>query len=174
MKFTIPNCLTMLRIIGAAILVFVAPFTPLFFVLYSITGVTDALDGAIARATKTDSPQGARLDSIADMLFYAVMLLKVFPVLLIRLPSGIWLLTAAALLIRITAYLIAAVKYRKFASLHTWLNKLTGLLVFAVPYLVLLPFAVPACYVVAIVAAISSLEEMTIHIRSSEYPQAFQ
>ena len=40
------------------------------------------LDGTIARATNSTSEFGARLDSISDLIFYAVMIVKFFPILL--------------------------------------------------------------------------------------------
>ena len=75
------NAITLLRISGTAVLLFLRPFSPAFFVVYTLTGVTDVLDGFVARKTGTASDFGAKLDSAADLLFYGVMLLKIFPVL---------------------------------------------------------------------------------------------
>ena len=84
------NAITLLRISGTAVLLFLRPFSPAFFVVYTLTGVTDVLDGFVARKTGTASDFGAKLDSAADLLFYGVMLLKIFPVLSVillhRLP----------------------------------------------------------------------------------------
>ena len=82
--------LTSLRILGAVILLFIQPLSAAFFVIYTLSGVSDAVDGTVARATHTSGEFGARLDSIADLLFYAVMLIKVFPVLWVKLPKSIW------------------------------------------------------------------------------------
>ena len=65
----IANFITVLRMAGTGMLLFTAPLTPAFYLLYTLCGVTDALDGIIARATKTASAFGARLDSIADLMF---------------------------------------------------------------------------------------------------------
>ena len=131
---TLPNLLTALRIAGAVCMIFMPPLTQAFFIIYTLCGVSDVLDGTIARARHSESDFGARLDSIADLLFYAVMLLRIFPVLWERLPRVIWLLVAIVLLMRAASYITAAVKYRRFASLHTLLNKLTGFGVFMIPY----------------------------------------
>lgn len=169
LKKNLPNIITSFRILGAAGLIFVAPLSAAFYVLYSLCGVTDAVDGAVARATGTASELGAKLDSIADLLFYAVMLVRIFPALWALLPRNLWYIVAAAVLIRIGAYLTAAFKYRRFASLHTPLNKVTGLFVFSVPYLIALPFGVIGCYCVSVAAVISSLQELVIHLKSKEY-----
>ena len=170
LKKNLPNIITSFRIFGAICLLFVAPLSVAFYALYTFCGLTDAVDGAIARAANATSELGAKLDSVADLLFYAVMLIRIFPVLWDLLPRNLWLIVLAAILIRLCSYFTVAVKYRRFASLHTRLNKVTGLLVFSVPYLIKLPFGVIGCYCAAVAGVISSLQELVIHLRSKEYP----
>ena len=67
------NVITLIRIGLAISLLFIRKYSPLFLILYSICGFTDILDGYIARKTKTESNFGARLDTIADLLFFIVM-----------------------------------------------------------------------------------------------------
>ena len=45
----VPNFITCIRILGTIILLFIDPFTTGFYVLYTFCGVTDVLDGLIAR-----------------------------------------------------------------------------------------------------------------------------
>ena len=163
------DILTLLRIAGTILLMFFRPLSAGFFWVYAMTGLTDALDGWIARKTKTASDFGARLDSVADLLFYTVILLRVFPVLWSTLPGIIWYAVAAVLVVRISAYLVAVIKYHRFASMHTYLNKLTGMAVFLVPIMLVTAFAVPFCWGVCAVAAASSLEELAIHLHSGAY-----
>ena len=110
-KTTLPNLITALRIAGTAGLLFTVPLTPLFFVIYTLCGLSDVLDGWLARHTGAASDFGARLDSIADLLFYTVMLVKLMPVLWQLLPGVFWALLGAVLLIRLCAYGVAAVRY---------------------------------------------------------------
>lgn len=165
----LPNFLTSLRIVGTLALLPIRPFSPLFYWVYTLTGLTDALDGLAARATHTASALGAKLDSAADLLFYAVMLLRILPELWRVLPGEIWFAVGFVLALRLTAYAVAAVKYRRFASLHTYGNKLTGLMVFAVPYFLPTAAAVPVCWAACMVGILSSGEELAIHLRSKEY-----
>lgn len=162
------NFITVLRMAGTGMLLFTAPLTPAFYLLYTLCGITDALDGAIARATKTASSLGAKLDSIADLLFYGVMLGKLMPLLWTKLPMGLWYLMGCVLLIRVTSYIVTAVKYGTFASLHTLLNKLTGLLVFLLPYFAAGPFIIASGWAAATVAGIASLEELVMHLLSEK------
>ena len=166
---TLPNMLTSLRILGAVILLFIQPLSAAFFVIYTLSGVSDAVDGTVARATHTSGEFGARLDSIADLLFYAVMLIKVFPVLWVKLPKSIWYFVLGIIVIRLCSYLTAFIKYKLFASLHTYLNKLTGLMLFMVPYVLMFNFTVEYCIAVAAVAGIGTVEEFIMHVFGKTY-----
>lgn len=130
-----------MRIAATVAMVFTEPLSAGFFVLYTFAGVTDVLDGFIARRTHTSSENGARLDSASDLLFYAAMIIRLFPRLFKMLPKRIWIYAAAAVIIRLGSYLAAFIKYKRFASLHTYMNKLTGAAVFFVPFLCFLPCA---------------------------------
>ena len=115
----LPNLITSLRIIGSFCLIFTRGFSPIFYVVYSICGITDVCDGFLARRTGTASEFGARLDSVADLLFYTVMMIKILPALVARLPGEIWYWVGGILILRLVSYLVAAVKFRCFASIHT-------------------------------------------------------
>lgn len=168
-KWNTADAVTFLRIAGTLLLVFLRPFSMVFFWVYALTGLTDALDGWIARKTKTVSDFGARLDSLADLLFYTVMLFRVFPFLWNTLPMDIWYGVAFILILRISAYGIAAVKYRRFASLHTCLNKVTGGAVFLVPFLLVTEYAAAYCRITCAIAAAAALEELVIHLLRQTY-----
>ena len=164
-----PNFVTGLRMVGTFLLLFTKAFSPAFYVVYSICGISDVLDGFLARRTGTASEFGARLDSVADLLFYTVMMIKILPALAVRLPGEIWYWVGGILILRLAAYLVAAVKFRCFASIHTYLNKLTGLCVFIIPYFMRLPFFVLFCMAVCGIATIASVEELVMHICAKEY-----
>jgi len=48
-----------------------------FLILYVICGLSDVLDGIIARKTNTTSNFGAKLDTIADFIFVTILLIKI-------------------------------------------------------------------------------------------------
>lgn len=169
MLIVLPNLVTGLRMIGTFLLLFTKAFSSVFYVVYSICGITDVCDGFLARRTGTTSEFGAKLDSVADLLFYTVMMIKILPALLERLPGEIWFWVGGILILRLVSYLVAAVKFRCFASIHTYLNKVTGLLVFLIPYFFGLSFFVLFSMTVCAIATIGSLEELIIHICAKEY-----
>ena len=165
----LPNILTFLRICGALSLVFIEPLTIAFFIIYSLSGLSDALDGWIARKYDATSEFGTKLDTVADFTFYSVMLFKILPTLKKILPREIWLVVSAIILIRVLSYSLAAIKYHRFATLHTYLNKLTGISLFFVPYFLKTEYGKLLCFIACSIAAIATLEEFIIHISSKTY-----
>ncbi len=167
--FSLPNCITMLRIVGTMCLLFTEPLSTSFYIVYTLCGISDVLDGMIARMTKKTTELGSKLDSTADLLFYTVTLLKLIPLMLSKLRHILWYMVGIVLAIRLAAYFIAAIKYHKFASLHTYANKVTGFSVFTIPYMIQLFDAFIVCSVVCAIAGIASIEELFIHISSEKY-----
>ena len=165
----IADIITGLRICGTIALLFIVPLSLEFYIVYTLTGLTDVLDGWAARKSGTASDFGARLDSAADLLFYAMMLIRLLPVLYGKLPHMIWWFVGAVLFLRICAYITAAVRFHRFASLHTYLNKITGFAVFLVPYILALPCYTVCCFAVCAIGALSSAEELILHITVKEY-----
>ena len=122
------NIITGIRIVLSALLLFCPAFSPAFFALYIAAGVSDMIDGAVARKTGTVSEFGSRLDTIADIVFVAACLIKVLPVLDVPLWLCIWI----AVIAFIKAANIAAgyIRRKKFISVHSVMNKVTGGLLF--------------------------------------------
>lgn len=168
-KWNMADSITLLRMVGSVCLLFPLPLSPAFFALYTFTGLTDVLDGWIARRKGLVGDFGAKLDSIADLLFYTVMLVRLLPLLLAALPTQIWYAVAGIVLLRLTAYVTAAIKYRCFASLHTWLNKLTGGVVFLLPYILAISSGIMYSWAICALAFASSLEELLIHLCRKGY-----
>ncbi len=165
----IPNLITMIRIIGSLCLLFVQPLKKSFYIIYTIAGLSDAIDGFIARKTNSVSELGSKLDSVADLCFYIVMILRIFPVLWEKLPFWIWYMVLAVVVMRIASYIISAIKFKKFSSLHTYLNKAATLMIFFVPYIINHSIISAFCTVICVIGIISSVEELVIHITKKEY-----
>ena len=75
------NIITIIRILCSIALLFCPVFSAVFYALYITAGVSDMLDGWVARRTHTVSELGAKLDTIADIVFVVVCLVKLLPVL---------------------------------------------------------------------------------------------
>ena len=75
------NAITVSRILAALAMAFMAVSSPAFWVLYAWCGLSDMVDGTIARILGEQSDFGAKIDSAADFVFAAMCLMKIIPVL---------------------------------------------------------------------------------------------
>ena len=155
MKKQIANIITFCRILGSIGLLFCPVFSTCFYGLYLFCGLTDMVDGTIARKTGAASTFGARLDSVADFLFAAVSFGKLLPV--VRIPVWIWVWAAAIALVKLVSLIWGFLRRKQIPSLHTILNKVSGLCLFLLPLtvaLVELRYTAPVVCAVATIAAV--------------------
>ena len=125
------NLITGTRILCSNALLFCPAFSPSFVVLYLVSGLTDMVDGAVARKTGTVSELGAKLDTAADFVFVAVCLWKLLPKLAV--PSWLWVWIGGIALIKVVNVLSGYILQKRFVVLHTAMNKVTGVLLFILP-----------------------------------------
>lgn len=125
------NLITGCRILCSIIMIFFSAFSVTFYVLYLAGGVTDMVDGLVARKTNTVSKMGSRLDSIADVFFVAVSLFKILPAVDISTWLWIWIAVIAA--IKVINILSGFLSQKRFVAEHTIMNKVTGFLLFLLP-----------------------------------------
>ena len=127
----IANIITGSRIVFSIALLFFPPLSSAFYVLYAAAGLTDMIDGTVARKTNTVSAFGAKLDTIADFIFVAVCLIKLLPIL--DIPVWLWIWIAAIALIKVINMISGYVTQKKWIAPHTIMNKVTGALCFLLP-----------------------------------------
>lgn len=166
MKY-IANIISGIRIVLSISLLFLINHTAAFILTYILCGLSDILDGYIARKTNTQSIVGARLDSIADFMMYGVI---VYSMLTWTRAHMIVLLSIliSIFLLRILNIIIAAYKYHAFVMLHTWGNKLAGLLVFTAPLLFVMWQSSTVILWIGFICGFTAIEETVIHLTSKE------
>ena len=125
------NLITATRISCSIALLFCQPLSPSFIVLYLAAGLTDMIDGAVARRTNTASEFGAKLDTAADFVLVAVCLWKLLPML--SVPLWLWLWIGGIALIKAVTLLSGYIFQKRFVAMHTVMNKVTGMLLFVLP-----------------------------------------
>ena len=130
-KAGIANLITGLRFLCSIALLPCPTFSPPFYALYLVAGSTDMIDGTIARRTNTVSAFGARLDTAADFVLVAVRLIKLVPMLDIPAYLSVW--TVLIAFIKIINIVSDYVVQKRFVTLHTVANKITGALLFVLP-----------------------------------------
>ena len=152
------NLVTLFRIVLSIALLFLPTLSVAFGVLYLLGGVSDMADGFVARKTHTENETGAKLDSIADLVFVAVCAVKLLP--LVGLNTWLWIWTAAIALIKIAAMLLRFTRVHTFMPPHSSANKLTGVLLFLLPLtLPLMDIHYPAA-LICIVATFAAVQDI--------------
>ena len=166
MKKHIANIITGSRIVFSLPLLFIPLSSALFYILYLFCGLTDMIDGTIARKTDAVSNFGARLDTASDFVFMAVCVVKLLP--FINLSTWLWIWIAVIAIIKVINIVLGFVLRKKLVALHTVLNKTTGLLLFLLP--LTLQFIVPAYSfpVVCTIATIAAIGESYYIIRVND------
>lgn len=160
------NIITFLRIPLAIALLFIPPFSVTFWVIYFMCGVTDMLDGFVARTLHKESAFGAKLDSISDIFF--TVCITIFVIINIEISIWLWICILIITLIRLLSYGIGYYKYHAFTSLHTYANKITGVLIFMGMVFYRMFGLELTGIILCTVAFLSSAEELAITIKSKE------
>ncbi len=153
----LPNAISALRFLGAVCLLFFGVESCAFWVIYFVCGLSDMVDGYLARKLGCESKTGALLDSLADLVFVVCCCFKLIPAL--AFPKWLWIWGGVIVAIKVVNQISALVMYKKCVFPHTVANKATGGLLFVgVPLMVFLESFVPMV-IVAIVATFSAIQE---------------
>jgi len=163
----VPNILSVLRIALSPVIVATADQPMLLAALMLFSGLTDAVDGIIARRFGCRTTLGARLDSLGDWAFFAA----VGWVFCTRYESVVRACLTELLLvlaIRVVAVGVGWVRFGRVISVHTVGNKLSAMLAFVLLVRIVLrgPVPVGIMRAVLIVAIAAALEELVILLRS--------
>ena len=158
MKKQIANIVSSCRILLGITLLFCPVFSVSFYILYLFCGITDMVDGTIARKTNSVSEFGARLDTTSDFIFFAVTLIKLLSV--IHIPKWIWVWIVVIAIIKIFNVILGFIYTKKLISLHTVMNKITGLLLFLLPPTLQFIESRYSFAVVCIIATIAAIQEL--------------
>ena len=176
----IPDLLSASRIALCLPLFLVDAMTVPFWVLYVTAGTTDMLDGFLARRWGVESKFGARLDSLADLVFVLAVGYKLFPYL--KLPTALWMMIGLIALVKtvnaISAYVLrhriecmeqreppnlfgwpSRDRQRQSQFLHTKANKLTGFLLFVGMMTIGQSYFVTVAWAIACIALFAAIQE---------------
>ena len=153
----IPNLLSMSRIVLCLPLLLVDAMTMPFWTLYVTAGLTDMLDGFLARRWGVESKFGARLDSLADFVIVLVVGYKLFPWL--KLPTALWMMIGLIALVKIVNAIYSYVVRHRIKFLHTTANKITGFLLFIGMMAIGQSYFVPVAWMIACIALFAAIQE---------------
>ena len=149
------NIITACRIVGSLILLPLSLPSVGFRLTYLLCGLSDMIDGTVARKTNGATAFGAKLDTAADFTFFAVSICKLYPIL--HLPAWLWVWASCIFAVKIGNLCAEWLCRKTLLSRHTRANKLTGLLLFLLPLTVThldIQYTAPIVCTAATVAAI--------------------
>lgn len=164
---SIANYISILRILLVLILGLINPLSIAFFTIYFICGISDILDGFIARKTNTASKLGEKLDSIADLIMVLVLIAKLYSIINPSFKILIWIIIIG--IIRIASVIVALLKYKTLGMIHTYANKITGFILFVFPLVFYVFPSEIVMYGICVIANISAVEELLINLLSNEF-----
>ena len=151
------NIITIIRILCSIAFLFCPAFSVAFYSLYITAGLSDMIDGWIARKTNTVSEFGAKLDTIADFIFVVVCLVKLLPIL--GIPNWLYVWIGIIALIKVINIVSGYVVQKQFVAVHSMMNKVTGILLFILPLTISFIDLKYSAAVVCIIATFAAIQE---------------
>lgn len=151
------NVITGSRIVLSVIMLFFSSSSTVFYAIYLVAGFTDMMDGAIARKLGTNSEFGAKLDTVADIVFIAAAAYKLLP--LMEIPKAVWIWIGLIAVIKVVNLVYGFVTQKQFVSVHSIANKITGFMLFVLPLTLSFVNSSFSSVVVCVVATFAAVQE---------------
>ena len=154
----IANIVTGSRIVAVVPLLFIPLSSGWFYALYLFCGSTDMIDGTIARKTGAESTFGARLDTVADLVFVLVCAGRILPSICI--PSWLWVWISLIATVKVGCIAFALARWKTLVSVHSVLNKVAGGALFLFPLLTAFTDPVYSVVPICLLATVAALREV--------------
>lgn len=171
----LPDCVTGLRLLLVPLVLWLGLVGQgrLVGAALILAGLTDFLDGYLARRLGQQSARGAWLDSLADslLLVAAAASLEILRPTILRENS---LLIAATLMVFTASVVVGLVKFRKLGNLHLYSSKVAGGMLYSFAVLTLLvgAYEPPLLTLAAAALIVSSAETVLAQLLASTANEA--
>lgn len=160
------NVITASRIVCAVILFFFNDINGAFLAIYAYCGVSDLIDGPIARKTNKTSNVGALLDTIGDVATYVALAKILLAKHLVPSWAVIWYVAAAAGIL--SGGLVAVVRFRRFFVVHSLFGKIMGFFAFMMPFAYYAKLLIPCFAAICASATVSAAETVFITVKADD------
>ena len=124
------------------------------------------IDGTVARKTGAVSNFGAKLDTVSDFVFMAVCVVKLLSK--INISVWLWIWIAIIAIVKVINIVMGFIRRKKLVALHTFLNKITGLLLFLLPLTLQIIVPTYSFAVVCTIATIAAIQEGYYIIKAND------
>ena len=162
MNSHIPNLISITRLLSCALFFIIGSNKVLFSIILTLLiGLSDFFDGYVARKYKIQSIRGAKLDTIADMVYFISVFVYfcIYKTNLIMQYTYILIITIVCKLLPL---IISLIKNRKIISIHTIMNKISGCMVIVGIIVIILFDATVMVKIISCIVISASIEESFI------------
>ena len=160
------NVITASRIVCAIILFFFQDVNGAFLAIYAYCGVSDLIDGPIARKTNSTSNLGALLDTIGDVATYVALARILLSKHLVPPWAVIWYVAAAVGIL--SGGLVAVARFRRFFVIHSLFGKIMGFFAFMMPFAYYADLLIPCFVAICSSATVSAAETVFITAKADD------
>lgn len=169
--WTGPDTVTILRMPLAVMLVVTGSHHALAFAIFAVAVATDVADGWWARRRGTASDRGARLDSLADVVFVAATAWVVVTAVILPPAAIVGAAIAIVGTIRVASLLVGRLRLDTWAIMHTDLNRASGAALAVAAGIGIWRAELPVAVLVAAsgIALAAAVEELIIVARAPRY-----
>lgn len=157
MKNQIANIVTAFRVVCSIVLLLFPLFSLGFYVVYLLCGFSDMIDGVVARKTNSCSSFGAKLDTVADLIFMVAVCCKLLPVVYVAQWIWVWIVIIAAVKLCNIAW--GLLRRKTLISVHSALNKVTGVVLFLLPLTIQILELNHSLAIACLIATIAAIDE---------------
>jgi CDP-diacylglycerol--glycerol-3-phosphate 3-phosphatidyltransferase len=165
-KKHIANIITGSRAVFSLPLLFAPLPSAWFYTLYLFCGLSDMIDGTIARKTGSVSKLGTDLDTASDFVFMLVCSIKILPRL--HIPVWLWVWIIIIALAKIFNIASVFVRKKKLISIHSVLNKITGSALFFLPLSLTFVETTYSVATICVLATIAATQEVYFIAKGQE------
>lgn len=166
MKKHIANIITGSRAVFSLPLLFAPLPSAWFYTLYLFCGLSDMIDGTIARKTGSVSKLGTDLDTASDFVFMLVCSIKILPRL--HIPVWLWVWIVIVALAKIFNIAFVFIREKKLMSIHSVLNKITGFALFLLPLTLTFVGSSYSVATICVLATVAAMQEVYFVAKGKE------
>ena len=165
------NIISTARIIAAISLFFFTKVSYPFVIVYVFCGLTDLVDGKLARKLNITSSIGALLDTIGDVLTYLAFVKILIIQQLIPFMFIMWYIVA--MIGNVIAGIIAKKRFGEFYLIHSLFGKVLGVSLFVLPLMLRMTEKIEnnnyiCLSVICSIATLSAFETIYIQLKAKE------
>ncbi|SET30194.1 hypothetical protein [[Clostridium] polysaccharolyticum] len=160
---------TYFKLICTLGLLFIPTLSTLFVCVYSLHIVAKVIGLLIPKTFGVYNTENASFDSISDIIFNILILVKLLLYALVYIPEWDYIMIISTGVLKTFAHFVCMAKFRHPLSFNTVMNSVTGFLLLIFPYLILVVNVAIASEIICGIACLAAVEELTCALIMRKY-----